>query len=233
MSNRKFFVTKDKLQAMLAENTAQSIGEEFGVGKSTVLYWAHKYGLKVTPAYGKVKDITGEKFGRLTAIEMIQDPDRLGTYHWLCKCDCGSTKIVDGSSLRTGITKSCGCISFEKSWKGYGKLSATYWNRIMKGAQKRKLEFSISMKDAWELYESQKRHCALSGVPIQIITNYTRKHREHTASLDRIDHDKGYTKDNIQWVHRDINMMRRTMPIENFIDICKKVANNARSFSSH
>ena len=47
-----------------------------------------------------------------------------------------------------------------------------------------------------------------------------------TASLDRIDSSKGYTTDNIQWVHKDINIMKNDYGNDYFIEICKKVAKN-------
>jgi hypothetical protein len=45
-----------------------------------------------------------------------------------------------------------------------------------------------------------------------------------TASLDRIDSDKGYAEDNVQWVHKKINSMKQTMRDELFIEMCKRVA---------
>ena len=45
-----------------------------------------------------------------------------------------------------------------------------------------------------------------------------------TASLDRIDSSKGYTKDNVQWVHKDINYIKRDLSDSEFITLCKKVA---------
>lgn len=51
----------------------------------------------------KAKDLTGKKFGRLTALEYSGDGK------WLCKCDCGNNKIVRSSHLTSGHTKSCGC----------------------------------------------------------------------------------------------------------------------------
>jgi len=48
-----------------------------------------------------------------------------------------------------------------------------------------------------------------------------------TASLDRIDSSKGYVKGNLQWVHKDINMMKNHYNQKYFIEICKKVATNA------
>lgn len=54
-------------------------------------------------------DLTGQRFGRLTVIERANKPGEGYSPTWLCKCDCGNTKIVVGQSLRSGITVSCGC----------------------------------------------------------------------------------------------------------------------------
>ncbi len=54
-----------------------------------------------------VTDITGLVFGELTVIKrVIKHPKRT---HWECKCLCGNTTIVDGTKLKSGHTKSCGC----------------------------------------------------------------------------------------------------------------------------
>ena len=57
------------------------------------------------------KDISGQRFGKLTAIKPLYNKDH--SYYWLCKCDCGKEITVLGHSLRDGNTKSCGCL---KSW---------------------------------------------------------------------------------------------------------------------
>ena len=56
------------------------------------------------------KDYCGEKFGLLTAIERLPNYKRGRTYY-RCLCECGNEKIVEGSSLTGGHTRSCGCIS--------------------------------------------------------------------------------------------------------------------------
>ena len=61
----------------------------------------------------KLIDLTGQKFGRLTVLERAIDPNCKAT-KWLCKCDCGKEKIVCGSNLTAGKTKSCGCYRKEK-----------------------------------------------------------------------------------------------------------------------
>ena len=59
------------------------------------------------------KDITGQKFGRITAIRYVgKNEDKRAL--WECNCDCGNTVIVDGKSLRLGNTKSCGCYNLDR-----------------------------------------------------------------------------------------------------------------------
>ena len=50
--------------------------------------------------------------------------------------------------------------------------------------------------------------------------------KNRTASLDRIDSNKGYTIDNVQWVHKDINKMKMDLEEDVFIDNCKLIIEN-------
>jgi hypothetical protein len=60
---------------------------------------------------GIIKDITGQRFGRLTVLEAKHKRGASGRtrIYWLCQCTCGTKTIVEGDSLRSGNTKSCGC----------------------------------------------------------------------------------------------------------------------------
>lgn len=60
------------------------------------------------PAYN-FKDLTGQKFGKLTVIKRVEN-DKNGSARWLCRCECGNEKIVDGGHLRSNKIKSCGCL---------------------------------------------------------------------------------------------------------------------------
>lgn len=55
-------------------------------------------------------DLTGQTFGRLTAIEPCDGPEKRGKW-WQCRCSCGNEKRVTAASLRNGHTQSCGCYS--------------------------------------------------------------------------------------------------------------------------
>lgn len=59
--------------------------------------------------------IEGKRFGRLTALNKHK---RVGKWvHWLCRCDCGCKKWIDGKHLRHGGTRSCGCLQLESRGK--------------------------------------------------------------------------------------------------------------------
>lgn len=60
----------------------------------------------------KVNDLTGKRFGKLTVIQRAEN-DKYSHARWLCKCDCGNTKVVNGFNLCKGYTKSCGCYNSE------------------------------------------------------------------------------------------------------------------------
>jgi hypothetical protein len=56
-------------------------------------------------------DITGQKFGRLTAIRFVRSTRKQRV--WLCECECGRRAEVRASKLRYGSTRSCGCLQPE------------------------------------------------------------------------------------------------------------------------
>lgn len=79
----------------------------------------------------KVKDLVGQKFGRLTVLSRDENT-KDGKATWFCVCDCGNTATVNGYCLRSGHTRSCGCYNKErisesslKDWTGkkFGRLT--------------------------------------------------------------------------------------------------------------
>jgi hypothetical protein len=60
---------------------------------------------------GKKLNLMGQRFGKLVVIESAGSHNR--KTWWKCKCDCGNEKIVDTGSLRSGNTKSCGCMRYD------------------------------------------------------------------------------------------------------------------------
>jgi len=62
----------------------------------------------------KAIDLTGQRFGKLTVLKRDYEHQKGRTAYWLCQCDCGKQKVIDGANLRRGQTKSCGCINIER-----------------------------------------------------------------------------------------------------------------------
>ena len=168
------------------------------------------------------KDLTGMTFGRLLVLG-VSEVSRNGHYRYHTQCKCGEEKTILGTHLIAGKTKSCGCIRREgkpRYWKGYKAVPLSYYNSILRGASggkgRQPIDFDLSIEFIGDLLEKQNNLCALSKLPISYITK--------SISLDRIDSSKGYTKDNVQWVHKDINMMKRHYSTEYFKYLCAKVA---------
>ena len=79
----------------------------------------------------KMQDITGERFGRLVAMERL--PEKRGSgYLWRCRCDCGEETVATVNQLRNGGVTSCGCArrdalrnrSKDISGQEFGRLTA-------------------------------------------------------------------------------------------------------------
>lgn len=174
-----------------------------------------------------LKDLSGVRFGKLTALRFVKS-DRSGQSKWLCLCDCGTEREIYSSHLLSGASRSCGCNrpsgKNHYKWSGYGDITGNHWNQISRaasGKERRKLEFTITIQYAWELFVKQNGLCALSGLPIKFGGQNNR-----TASLDRIDSRFGYVPGNVQWVHKHINMMKNSLNQDVFIELCSAVAKN-------
>jgi hypothetical protein len=87
----------------------------------------------------QIIDLTGQKFGKLTATKNI-GKNNSGRISWLCKCACGREKQVSSTSLRKGLTKSCGCIKREDPSPLLEDLTGKKFNMltVLKKTEKRK-----------------------------------------------------------------------------------------------
>jgi len=148
----------------------------------------------------------------------------MSTARWSVVCDCGVRKTVFGSHLIQGNTTHCGCERKPpRNYQGVGGIPMTYYSQLKRSARgdsgrRAVMEMSVTIEDIAAVYAEQNGKCAYTGLPIDFKSN--------TASLDRIDSAKGYTIDNIQWVHKDINMMKRHYTEDYFVKLCSLVSGN-------
>jgi hypothetical protein len=102
-------------------------------------------------------------------------------------------------------------------------IPGRYFLSLKHGAKRRDILFDITLDELWDTFIKQNAQCALSGLPIRF-HNPGEKCTAQTASVDRIDSNFGYTIDNIRWVHKTINLMKMDLQNQQFIYLCKKVA---------
>lgn len=179
--------------------------------------------------------VIGKTFGKLKVVEyvgkkMYGDKQR---HAFRCECECGGEKVAIYDSLKNEAVRSCGCLRWvagknNPKWTGFGDISGNYWDHVKRGAKTRDFEFSISIEEAWKKFEEQKGICAISGIAISLESRQNKRSMYGSASLDRINSKQGYTSDNIQWVHKDINRMKQHFDESHFIKMCKIVSEHQR-----
>jgi len=63
----------------------------------------------------KRRNIVGEKFGRLVVVRLSRKRGLGNQLYWLCRCNCGVEVYICGNNLKSGKTRSCGCLRVERS----------------------------------------------------------------------------------------------------------------------
>ena len=146
-------------------------------------------------------DITGQRFGRLTAIAFVR-MDRFNKSVWLFVCDCGATAEASASLVKRGVTSSCGCLRKEAA-RSNGALShgpvkhgyKTQRNRAPEYAvwvaMKRRTSANASEKDRELYFDRDIRHCEGWGTFKNFISDMGRRPSDG-HSIDRIDNSRGY-----------------------------------------
>lgn len=154
----------------------------------------------------RVKNMTGKKYGRLTALEYVEI--RTGGAYWLFECDCGTKKVINGSSVRLGSVNSCGCIAKEnksKRMKKHGMAQTRIYD-VWVGMKQRCLNpknvnyhryggSGVGISEEWMSFENF--FMDMGDAP-------------EGYSIERIDNNKGYEKDNCKWADRSEQNINKT-----------------------
>jgi len=142
----------------------------------------------------KFHDITGQRFGRLVAIEPVRVKGK--GLKWRCQCDCGSTSVVLAANLLRGQTKSCGCLRRESHLTHGKSHSRVYysWKHIIQRCENPNVScFSnygnrgIRVCERWHKFENF--YADMGDPPLGL-------------SIDRIENDGNYDPGNCRWATR-------------------------------
>lgn len=161
-----------------------------------------------------IRDITGQKFGRLTAIRY--DHSRKYLHYWLFQCDCETLKVIAKGVVTAGLTRSCGCLRREYN------NSEQHIRDITQHGMTHKREYA-SWQDAKYrcINPNNKGYPSYGGRGIRMCDKWLEDFDAFYAymgpcppkwTLDRIDVNGNYEPSNCRWASYTVQLQntRRT-----------------------
>ena len=166
----------------------------------------------------KFMDLTGQRFSRLEVISRAENHGRRTM--WNCRCDCGNEVVVRAENLRSGNSKSCGCLRIENHPRTANGWSHTRLASIFGGMKQRCYNSKnpeyylyggrgIKVCEEWMSDSNSFYSWALDH-------GYVEDSTQTERSIDRIDVNGDYCPGNCRWVdsYTQANNTRRNIYYE-------------------
>lgn len=161
----------------------------------------------------KIIDLSGKRFGKLVVLHQHSEKSKSGRICWVCICDCGTIRVIQGNNLQSGNSKSCGC---ESSRRKIGLKSKTH-----------------GISDHHPLYvawinlkhrcfnENDTQYKRYGGRGITVYEGWVHDFRafydwslengwREGLTIDRINNDGNYEPSNCRWVERKVQNSNRS-----------------------
>ena len=154
----------------------------------------------------KPEDLTGLKFGKLTAVRIIEKA-RTNGVKWMCRCDCGNETTAWSGKLKSGKKKSCGCMWQTNGRYADGKGPQTKLCGIWKQLKQRcgnpnNKDYryygarGVTVCEEWQSFRGFEAWALKNGY-------------KEGLTIDRIDGTVKYSPDNCQWISRKENCKKQ------------------------
>jgi len=164
-----------------------------------------------------------KKFNRLTVIA-FSHYDKRNRKHYLCQCDCGIRKTIQGSLLKSGNTKSCGCLSKERKAAtalpgSLGAMRQVIAQNYVRAGKRREWHLTED-----EFYLISQRDCHYCGQPPSQIKRGQGNGKDFKYNgIDRIDSKKEYTTDNVVPCCKQCNIAKSDTSLSDFYIWAKRL----------
>jgi hypothetical protein len=180
----------------------------------------------------KLHSIIGNRYGKLTVVELIEVKkiNNKNMFFYNCICDCGNTVVVPKYALKYKHTQSCGCLRKEQeNVKNGNTCLGVLFSQYKSRAKKFNRIFELSLQEFKVLTSSNCFYCG--SPPEQYQAAVQQEH--HTPykynGVDRLDNDKGYTKENSVPCCRYCNSAKSNRTLQEFTAWIAKLCNKFTS----